>query len=357
MPDILKPIILREGSYTPGDVRKLKHTAGVSEVRDIYENALRELFEVMHPDQKHIADYESVRSAFVAERTARKAAGDWILFPWSGKLIHTVNEKEYHLLRTHRNRNIITPEEQKRLLDFTVAVAGLSIGGNMAVSIAGCGISNVMKIADGDVIEPTNLNRLWGGVPSLYERKADMVSRQIYEMNPYARLAIFPHMITDASLSDFVSSDPRPDVIFEEIDDFEMKIKIRLAAREARIPVIMLTNLGDRVLIDIERYDIDEKLPVFNGLIGDLDTEILSEPITEERKKKYAQQIVGPENIPERVIHSVQQIGVTLAGRPQVMSTVMIGAGIAALLARKLALGEPLRSGRRLIKFDDVGYV
>ena len=65
-----------------------------------------------------------------------------------------------------------------------------------------------------------------------------------------------------------------------------MKMKLRFEARKKKIPLIMLTNLQDSVLIDIERYDQEDNLPIFNGRIGDLEEKILSSDISKEDEKK-----------------------------------------------------------------------
>ena len=132
-----------------------------------------------------------------------------------------------------------------------------------------------------------------------------------------------------------------------------MKIKLRLFAKKKRVPLIMLTNLGDSILIDIERYDTDSSLEIFNGKIGDVGERILNGEISKEEEKLYAIKIVGKENIPKRVLDSVMNIGATLVGRPQLGSTVSIGAGIGSYFARRIALGEPVISGRTLVKFDE----
>ena len=76
--------------------------------------------------------------------------------------------------------------------------------------------------------------------------------------------------------------------------------------------------------------------------------------ISEEDIKRYAVQIVGRENVPPRAMESLKEINKTLVGRPQLLSTVIIGSGVAAYLAREIALGNKVKSGRRLVKFDEV---
>jgi len=153
-------------------------------------------------------------------------------------------------------------------------------------------------------------------------------------------------------LHDFLYGDPQPQLIFEVIDDFKMKVRLRIEARKARIPVIMPTNLGDNILVDVERYDLDPSLPLFNGLIGDTPEKILQSEITETEKVEFVIKITGREHIPARALQTLYEINRTLVGRPQLYSTVTVGGGLASYLARRFLLGKFLPSGRQFLSFD-----
>jgi hypothetical protein len=143
-------------------------------------------------------------------------------------------------------------------------------------------------------------------------------------------------------------------MLFEIIDSFEMKIHLRTLARQERIPLLMVTNLGDRVLIDVERYDVNPSTPYFNGRAGSVPDEILQHPdITSNDKHKYAVSLAGVEHIPERARKSVEEIGKTLCGRPQLASTVTVAAGYCAYLTRRILLGDQV-SGSWLIDLDRI---
>lgn len=346
----MKPIILKQGQYSAAEISRLKKKA--SEVLDIYKSQLEELFEIENPNTLFDEDFHKRQKKFIKERLSQKSPGNWIYFPWNKQLVHVVTENEYNDLRTNRNQNIITKQEQKLLRRATVGMVGLSIGNAMAVSMAYTGIANTLKLADFDILSTSNLNRIRSGLSFIGKRKIDITSQQIYEINPYANLKLFDKGLKKTDLDKFFSN-PKPVVVFEAIDDFEMKIRVRIAAKKAKVPVVMLTNLGDSLLIDIERYDTEKKVKIFNGLIGDIGEQILKKPITEDDKKKYAIGIVGKDNIPERVFKSVLEVNKTLVGRPQLMSTVAVGGGIAAMIARKIILGEKIKSGRTRIVFDN----
>jgi len=336
-----EPMIVR-------DPKEVKKKYPVWKINDIYQDQLRELFEITHPQLINSSAFKKLQDKFLEEG---KNVGNWIYFPWSGQLIRMVGEEDYYKLRTNRNRNLITDKEQKKIKDFTVGVAGLSIGASIAQGLAYQGVGNSMKLADFDDLETTNLNRVKAGIHQIGLPKIQIISQQIYEINPYANLKLYPKGLMKKDLDDFVKGKPKPKLIFEIIDDFEMKIRLRIKARLAKVPVIMFSNLGDSILVDIERYDLDPKLSLFNGVIGNLPEEILKAP--KQDANKYAVKLVGVENVPKRVLESVKEIGKSLVGRPQLVSTVTISSGMAAYYARLVALGQFLPSDRKLIKFED----
>lgn len=351
----MKPIIFFEGTYTVDDINNLKEKEQIFAIHDIYKSQCEELFEITHPSLKSSGDYKKQQRKFVHERSKPTAElrGNWAYFPWNRRLLHMVGRDEYHELRTNRNKNLITEAEQTKLLDFPIGLAGLSVGSAFALNLAHSSMGSALKLAEYDTLETTNLNRVRARVDQVGMPKVDIVAQQLYEINPYINLVLYRHGLTEQSLSDFIETSPVPRLIFEMIDNFEMKIHLRLAARKARIPVIMFSNLGDNILIDIERYDQDNATPLFNGVVGTIPEEILKNPDkTNVEKNKYAIQLVGPKYIPQRALESVLEIGKTLTGRPQLMSTVSIGGGIAAYLARRIALGDSVPSGRHFVKFD-----
>jgi hypothetical protein len=344
---IEQPLILKEG-FTPEDVRQLEAAHKVWQRVNIYENQLNELFEIEHPGS---AGDETKKAAYLQERDTSEHGGVWVYYPWSGVLLHCVGEEDLYRLQTNRNKNLITAEEQARLRRASIGVLGLSVGNSIALTLAQAGFTGQLKLADRDVLETPNLNRLRAPLYQVGIPKVELAARQLWEFNPFIQPQLFEDGVTQSNLGDFFSS-PVPALIFDEMDDFPMKINIRLKAREAGVPVIMLTSLGDNILIDIERFDIDKNLPLFNGLIGDTPEEILRAKIGERETIKYAMDLVGTQYIPARALETLFEINRTLVGRPQLASTIAVDGGIAAFLARRLALGEPLPTGRYFLQFD-----
>jgi hypothetical protein len=344
-----KPTILFEGEFDQRDLDALKISA--LEITDIYDLQLRELFKINFPSKA--ADQKSLDS-YVKQQKSGDYAGAWVYYPWSKILLHCVSPEELFKIRTNRNKNLITEEEQQILANTTVGVAGMSVGAGIAISLAYSGISNTIKIADFDELDTSNLNRLRENLLSVGKKKTQLASQHIYELDPFLQVEEFSEGLNDKNIAEFFSH-PKIDVVIDEIDDFKMKIKLRLEAKKQGIPLLMFTSLGDNILIDVERYDLNPEQQPFHGLIGTVTEEILEkDQISIEDIKKFSVKVVGAEYIPTRALASVTEMGRSLVGRPQLYGTISIDGGLAAYLVRQIALSsDMLKSGRYFIKFSD----
>ncbi len=346
------PVCLIAGTYDQADLEKLKQKP-IWKTQDIYQLQLAELFEIDNPNLKQQSDFEALKQNYIQDSLGGDSdcKGNWVYYPWSGRLIHMVGADDYQRLRTNRNKLLITEEEQAAIQASCVGITGLSVGNSIAVSLAYTGVGS-FKLADFDRLETANLNRLRTGIPSIGLPKLEATVQQIYEINPYANIEVWEKGIKEADLPRFIEGSRRLDAVFDEIDDFEMKIRLRLAAQSAGVPLIMLTSLGDNILVDVERYDTDADLEIFNGLLGGIPEEILATEIGEREKVRYAMQLVGEQYIPTRALQSLFEINNTLVGRPQLYSTIAVDGGIGAYLIKRLVLGLPLPSGRNYLSFE-----
>jgi hypothetical protein len=351
----VKPEILAEGQYTQGDLTSLKDRP-IWKVHDIYTAQLEELFEILHPAVINTPEYSEKLSSFISERSKPSVdlRGDYIYYPWSGLLLHMVPEVDLHTLRTNRTKNLISEDEQHTMGEFTAGIAGLSFGIGIALSLVYNGASNSIKIADRDIFATSNLNRVRVGLPSVDQAKTEVTAHEIYEINPHAEVIVFNDGLTEENLDDFVNGSHNLNIIFDVVDDFSMKVRLRLAAKKAKIPVIMLTSLEDSILVDVERYDLDPEAEIFHGLLGDVTDELLTKDMSEQDKVKYAMAIVGPEHISFRNLSSLSDIGTKLVSRPHLYGTVSIVCGLAAYILKRIALGEDMPSLRKHLPFNEV---
>jgi len=330
------PTVLREGHFALQDLNRLRATASVRIV-DVYEEQIKEYLDSC-PDEASCLP--------TPEQCNRLLLGDWIYYPWNNLLLHTVNQQQNMLLRTDRNQYLITRSEQLRLASMTIAIAGLSVGSNTALALAHTGIGETLKVADFDVLETTNLNRTPYGLADVGQRKTDLLRKRLLEFNPYVRILSYDAGLSEDNVGSFIGDTPKASIIVELLDDLRIKILLREVAKKNRVPVLTVTSIHDRVLLDVERYDLEPELCVFNGLVPSNIISEIRDGLSRDLVNKYAIQIVHKTNISPKTMASLDAIGTSLHGRPQLMSTVEVAAGIAVQTIRRIGLGDEVESGR-----------
>ena len=326
---------------------------------EIVDNYAEQYAELLLSKHAHLyrANYE-VQVASIAEMLqkhyGKKPAwkmGSWVYFPWKRQLVHVLGQHDFEDLRTIRNRDLITYEEQKKLLDFNAVSFGMSVGSAGALALAISGISRRAKLVDGAVISGSNLNRILTGVSSVGKPKATVIGQQIFEMNPYSEIAYYDK-VTKENVADIFDSNWQVNVAVDEIDDIEMKVRIRYEARKRKIPVIMATELGDTIMLDIERFDLEPNRPLFHGMIPGIE-DLLDKPLDNYREwTRHAMRIIDPANMTVKMQKSLLKIGTTVVTHPQLGSTVMMTGGVLTFAVKNIALGNPLKSGRHVISLE-----
>ena len=73
-----------------------------------------------------------------------------------------------------------------------IAVAGLSVGRAVVSTLAHEGIGGELRLADFDVLDLSNLNRVTGGVADVGVSKVVLAAREVAELDPYVRVVAFP---------------------------------------------------------------------------------------------------------------------------------------------------------------------
>lgn len=344
------PRLLRaDDAGARAELERLLSEGRVAVAFDTLLGQLGELVDTRNPKPESKPD--GIR-ALVAEHLAGRdpeTYGTWVYYPWSGYLVRVLPEAEFRELRTSRNRNKITAEEQAKLRSLRLGVVGLSVGQATAVTLALEEIGGEYLLADFDRLELSNMNRLRAGVHDIGVHKAVLTAREIFEINPYAKVEVFPDGIDASNIDRFLAGARKLDILFEECDDLVMKIRLREKAREHRIPVLMETS--DRGLIDVERFDLEPTRPILHGLAGDLKADNLKGLSTYE-KVPIVLKIIGQKTMSSRFAASLVDIETSLKTWPQLASAVMLGGALNTNTARRLALGQFSRSGRYFVDLD-----
>lgn len=348
-----KPILLTPAHSHDQRMRLARLRRGGTRIVDTYADQLAELFVIEHPELIRLPKVQmgtAIRNHVMqANRTdPLELRGTWAYLPWQKTLSHLLPEKDFFRVRTNRNGNIIPPGEQKKFYDCVVGIAGLSVGGSIALAIVLEGGARTIRIADFDALELSNTNRILAGVHELAVPKTTVIARRIWEMNPYARIRIFPDGLTERNADRFVRG---LDVVVDEMDAMAVKQRIRECARRHKVALVSTADNGDSSEVDVERHDL-RRTPFFLGRLGK--TSVAGfEAMNKLETIRTITRLLGPENVPPRMQESLPEIGRTLVSVPQLGGTAMMGGTVTAFCVRRIAAGLPLPSGRAIVSLDD----
>ncbi len=143
-----------------------------------------------------------------------------------------------------RNLGIISEEEQEKLRQSTVAIAGVGAdGGLLAERLIRAGVGS-LRLADPDIFDVSNLNRQYGcDASTIGKNKSEVVAGLLREINSDVNVNVFPTGVTAENLSEFISG---ADVVVDEIDYTRPDISV-MFHREARRQnkfVFLAVNIG-----------------------------------------------------------------------------------------------------------------
>lgn len=143
-----------------------------------------------------------------------------------------------------RNYGFWNEAEQKRLCESKVAIAGVGGDGfQLGQKLARMGVSS-FSIADPEVFEPENANRVPGAMTSTYGRnKAEVFRDMVMDINPEANIEVYTEGVNEDNVEEFVKGS---DLILDEseLTRLELGTMISRAARSEEIPTLLVMNIG-----------------------------------------------------------------------------------------------------------------
>ena len=350
--ETVKPLFFRLQHKQDSDAfNDLRNNQSSLCVHDEIEGQLRELIKSAYPSVKiKMSEYPYLIEKHL-NGTDIKKYGAWVYYPWSKKIIHLLDEAEFVEVRTNRNRYKITREEQHLLSKKIIGIVGLSVGQSIALTMAMERTCGELRLADFDVAELSNLNRLRTGLHNLGLRKTVIAAREISEIDPYLKVTLFNDGLTRDNIEQFFTTRGKMDLLVEVCDGLDVKILSRFKARELKIPVIMDTN--DRGMVDVERFDLEPERPILHGLAGDLDPDKISN-LSNEDKIPYILKMIGADSISTRLKSSMLEVEQSINTWPQLASSVALGGAVTTDVCRSIFLNRFHDSGRYYIDLDQI---
>lgn len=319
-------------------------------ITDEIEGQVRELIKSRNPAGLKIEELDRKMNS-IFDKQSKDEFGVWVFYPWVDKLVHILDESEFIELRTNRNQNKITKAEQDLLATKSIGIIGLSVGQSIALTLTMERSCGELRLADFDVLELSNLNRIRTPLYNLGVLKVVATAREIAEIDPFLKVKVFTEGLTDSNMVDFMLTDGKIDILVDECDGLDIKIKAREFAKKHQIPVIMDTS--DRGMLDVERFDLEPKRPILHGRIEGVDSNKLK-GLTNEQKIPVVLQILGFEELSDRAKSSLQEVNKTISTWPQLATSVILGGAVGADVSRRILLDEFRDSGRYYVDLDRI---
>lgn len=347
-----RPLLLFPNSLQDSKkIMELKENSSTI-VLDTLDAQVGELIKITHPSQKFSQEEIKRKTGDFFNEMDRKTYGVWVYYSWRNTLVRILEERHFVQLRTSRNRYKITQEEQDLLCTKKVGIIGLSVGQSVALSLAMERTFGELRIADFDTLDLSNMNRIRTGLYHLGIKKAWIVAREIAEIDPFLKIVLYDEGISEENMDDFFTLGGKLDLLIEECDSLQVKLASRLKAKSLGIPVLMDTS--DRGMMDVERFDLEPKRPIFHGLLEEFGEEDQILHILGRKHGEIMMSILDFENLSGRARESIAQIGKTITTWPQTASSVIMGGAVCAFFSRKLLLDEGPVSGRLYVDLDEL---
>jgi len=138
--------------------------------------------------------------------------------------------------RYQRNMNAITPEENQRLKDFHVLVAGCGgLGGYIIEMLSRLGIGT-LTVVDGDVFDETNLNRqLLSSEAAIGMPKVFAAKERVGLVNSQVKVHPIHALLDLENGFDIVSG---KDLVFDALDNVGSRLVLEDLCETAGVPLV-----------------------------------------------------------------------------------------------------------------------
>ena len=280
--------------------------------------------------------------------------GTLVYYPRKRHLVRFAPPRWHRLSLLVRNSWLLRDPEMKlswqeiRIIfdKAMIAVAGCSVGNGIAHAIVQDLRPQGLKIADQKEYHINNANRVRLSYEDFGRNKAIVTAEQIHAVDPFIDIQVFSNGVHPGCLEDFLSG---VSVLIEETDDPDVKIWMREKAREKGIPVVMVTDIGSAIQLDVCRFDLSRSLPIVPVVESDLEVYRTRDAFKKDlgnREKFYDffDAVVGKLYLKSEEFRRLikKENSAPFGGIPQLGSTVMSAGGIAAEAVARLLLGYKL---------------
>lgn len=255
------------------------------------------------------------------------------------------DKEKFHLEHHSRNMGLLTEEEQQKIDDKTLLIAGCGVGSLIAISAARLGFEKFVLV-DGDKVELSNINRQGYSSRDVGKFKVNALAKRIKQINPHAVIKKYPVFVDLNNVKRLVH---KTDIIIDSIDPdaAQAVIAMHREAQKEHKKIIQPTDVGWGAMLQI----FTPESISYEKMIG-LNPETPVEKVSnEEAFGKFIEffvKIMPP---------YVQKIAMEVASGkrahyPQPVSASYTLAAMTVMAAKRIACDQPIKVAPDYIMFD-----
>lgn len=256
-----------------------------------------------------------------------------------------LDKTAFHLEHHSRNLGLLTEEEQQKIDETTLLIAGCGVGSLIAISAARLGFEKFVLV-DGDKVELSNINRQGYSSKDVGKFKVAALAHRIKQINPHAEIKKYPVFVDLKNAARLVHL---ADIIIDSIDPdaAQAVIAMHREAQKEHKTIIQPTDVGWGAMVQIFTPDSIS----YEKMIG-LNPETPVEKISnEEAFGKFVQFFV--KIMPDYVSKIAMEVAEgKRAHYPQPVSAAYILAAMTVMAAKRVANDEPVITAPDYVSFD-----
>ncbi|MCI0439799.1 MAG: ThiF family adenylyltransferase, partial [Chloroflexi bacterium] len=234
----------------------------------------------------------------------------------NGQKISLPPHDEFYASFTVRNRGLIPDDEQQRLRNARILVAGCgSVGGAVIEPLVRMGAEH-LDLAEPDGFDLHNMNRQSVRLQDIDRNKAEVFRERMLDINPYASIAVHPHGITDENVEELVRASS---IIIDAVDvttqkPLLAKFSVHEHAKRFSVPVIAGYDVAGLQMLLIYDY----RKPSIRLMHG----KVRADQIATMQPMEFLRKVVPIAAIPYEMITELgRQVRGERQGFPQIVYT------------------------------------
>lgn len=159
------------------------------------------------------------------------------------------DQASFHLEHHSRNAGLLTEEQQQKIDDKTLLIAGCGVGSLIAIAAARLGFEKFVLV-DGDVVELSNINRQGYTSKDVGKFKVNALAFRLKQINPHIQIKKYPVFVDLVNAKRLVH---KADIIIDSIDPdaAQAVIGMHRAAQKEHKTIIQPTDVGWGAMLQI----------------------------------------------------------------------------------------------------------